>query len=53
MEIKFFKKSIPTLIFLAVFSAVAIPVFYHLLKVDTKLKVYSPADVNPRLVDFL
>ncbi|SHM94967.1 SCO family protein [Polaribacter sp. KT 15] len=52
MEIKFFKKSIPTLIFLAVFSAVAIPVFYHLLKVDTKLKVYSPADVNPRLVDF-
>ncbi|WP_375241058.1 SCO family protein [Polaribacter sp.] len=52
MEVKFFKKSIPTLIFLAVFSAVAIPVFYHLLKVDTKLKVYSPADVNPRLVDF-
>ncbi|WP_439129600.1 SCO family protein [Polaribacter sp.] len=52
MEIKFFKKSIPTLIFLAVFSAVAIPVFYHLLKVDKKLKVYSPADVNPRLVDF-
>ncbi|AQS94693.1 SCO family protein [Polaribacter sp. BM10] len=52
MEVKFFKKSVPTLIFLAVFSAVAIPVFYHLLKVDTKLKVYSPADVNPRLVDF-
>ncbi|GAB7255564.1 SCO family protein [uncultured Polaribacter sp.] len=52
MEVKFFKKSIPTLIFLAVFSAVAIPVFYHLLKVDKKLKVYSPADVNPRLVDF-
>ncbi|MEN8775867.1 MAG: SCO family protein [Polaribacter sp.] len=52
MEIKFFKKSIPTLIFLVVFSAIAIPVFYHLLKVDKKLKVYSPADVNPRLVDF-
>lgn len=52
MEVKFFKKSIPTLIFLVVFSAVAIPVFYHLLKVDKKLKVYSPADVNPRLVDF-
>ena len=51
MELKFFKKSIPTLIFLAVFSAVAIPVFYHLLKVDKTLKVYNPSDVNPRLVD--
>ena len=51
MELKFFKKSIPTLIFLAVFSAVAIPVFYHLLKVDNKLKVYNPIDVNPSLVD--
>ena len=52
MELKFFKKSLPTFIFLAVFSAVVIPVFYKLLKVDKKLKVYSPADVNPRLVDF-
>lgn len=52
MEIKFFKKSIPTLIFLGVFSAVAIPVFYHLLKVEKKLKIYNPADVNPQLVDF-
>jgi protein SCO1/2 len=51
MEIKFFKKSIPTLIFLVVFSAISIPVFYHLLKVDKKLKIYSPSDVNPRLVD--
>jgi protein SCO1/2 len=31
---------------------VVIPIFYNLLKVETKLKVYSPADVNPRLVDF-
>ncbi|WP_298763130.1 SCO family protein [uncultured Polaribacter sp.] len=52
MEVKFFKKSIPTLIFLGVFSALAIPVFYHLLKVDKKLKIYNPADVNPQLVDF-
>jgi protein SCO1/2 len=52
MELKFFKKSLPTFIFLTVFSAVVIPVFYKLLKVDKKLKVYSPADVNPRLVDF-
>ncbi|MGK0421176.1 MAG: protein SCO1/2 [Polaribacter sp.] len=52
MEIKFFKKSIPTLLFLVLFSGVVIPVFYHLLKVDSKLKIYNPADVNPRLVDF-
>lgn len=52
MEVKFFKKSIPTLIFFGVFSALAIPVFYHLLKVDKKLKIYNPADVNPQLVDF-
>ncbi|QNM85386.1 SCO family protein [Polaribacter pectinis] len=51
MDFKFFKKSLPTLIFLVVFSAVAIPVFYHLLKVDKKLKIYNPVDVNPRLVD--
>ena len=51
MEFKFFKKSIPTLVFLAVFSAVSILVFYHLLKVDKTLKIYNPSDVNPRLVD--
>ena len=52
MEIKFFKKSIPSIIFLVLFSAVVIPVFYNLLKVDAKLKIYNPIDVNPRLVDF-
>jgi protein SCO1/2 len=52
MEIKFFKKSIPTFLFLVLFSGVVIPIFYHLLKVDSKLKIYNPADVNPRLVDF-
>ncbi|MDB4098428.1 SCO family protein [Polaribacter sp.] len=52
MELKFFKKSIPTFIFLALFSIVVIPIFYQLLKVDKKLKIYNPADVNPRLVDF-
>ena len=51
MNFNFFKKSAPTLIFLAVFSAVVIPVFYHLLKVNNRLKIYNPADVNPRLVD--
>jgi protein SCO1/2 len=52
MEIKFFKKSLPSLIFLILFSAIVIPVFYNLLRVDAKLKIYNPADVNPRLVDF-
>jgi len=51
MNFNFFKKSAPTLIFLAIFSAVVIPVFYYLLKVDNRLKIYNPADVNPRLVD--
>jgi len=52
MEIKFFKKSVPTLIFIAVFSAISIPVFFHLLKVDKKVKVYQPSDFNPQLVDY-
>jgi protein SCO1/2 len=52
MELKFFKKSLPTLIFLVLFSAIVIPVFYNLLKVEKKLKIYNPADVNPRLVDY-
>jgi protein SCO1/2 len=51
MNISFFKKSIPTLIFLAVFSVIGITVFYHLLDVDERLKIYNPIDVNPRLVD--
>lgn len=51
MELGFFKKSLPTLIFLVVFSAIGIPVFYHFLKVDDKLKIFSPSDVNPSLVD--
>lgn len=51
MQLSFFKKSIPTLIFLAVFSVVGITVFYQLLKVEERLKIYNPIDVNPRLVD--
>ena len=50
MDFKFFKKSFPTLAFLVLFSMVVIPIFYHLLKVDSRLKIYNPADVNPRLV---
>jgi len=51
MQLSFFKKSIPTLIFLAIFSVVGITVFYQLLKVEERLKIYNPIDVNPRLVD--
>ncbi|PQJ77378.1 SCO family protein [Polaribacter glomeratus] len=51
MDFNFFKKSKLTIIFLLVFSAISIPVFYHLVKVDKKLKIYNPADVNPSLVD--
>ena len=50
MDFKFFKNSFPTLDFLVLFSIVVIPIFYHLLKVDSRLKIYNPADVNPRLV---
>lgn len=51
MDLKFFTKSKSTLLFFIVFSTISIPIFYHLLKVDKKLKVYNPADVNPSLVD--
>ncbi|CAL2102587.1 Protein SCO1/2 [Tenacibaculum sp. 190130A14a] len=51
MDLKFFKKSKSTIIFLLVFTAVGIPVFYHLVKADTKLPIYNPADINPKLVD--
>ena len=51
MELSFFKKSRNTLLFLVVFSLVVIPVFYFLVKVDEKLPIYNPADINPKLVD--
>ncbi|MFY0602505.1 MAG: SCO family protein [Flavobacteriaceae bacterium] len=51
MNLSFFKKSIPTLIFLVVFSIAGITAFYHILKVDKKLKIYNPSDVNPKLLD--
>ena len=51
MKWSFFKKSIPTLIFLGIFSVVGITVFYQLLLVDKRLKIYNPIDINPRLVD--
>lgn len=51
MEAKFFKKSIPTFLTMLVFSVVGVFIFYKLLTPEKKLPVYSPADVNPKLVD--
>ena len=51
MDLKFFKKSKSTLLFIVVFCAIGIPVFYHLVKVEEKLPIYNPTDINPRLVD--
>ena len=49
--IKFFKKSKSTLIFLFFFTLIFIPILYFLVKPKSKLPVYNPVDVNPRLVD--
>jgi protein SCO1/2 len=49
--IKFFKKSKSTLIFLFFFTLIFVPVLYFLVKPKSKLPVYNPIDVNPRLVD--
>lgn len=51
MSAHFFKKSVPTLIAMLVFSIIGIGVFYQLLTPQKKLPIYSPVDVNPRLVD--
>lgn len=51
MDLKFFKKSLPTIVVMAVFSVIMISVIYSILNPDRKLPIYNPADVNPRLVD--
>ena len=51
MYLVFFKKSIPTLLFLIVFSFIGVTVFYQLMSQDERLKIYNPIDINPRLVD--
>ena len=51
MEAKFFKKSIPTFIVMSLFSIIGVCLFYVLLTPEKKLPIYSPVDVNPRLVD--
>ena len=49
--IDFFKKSRSTLIFIFFFSLIVFPVIYFMVKPKSKLPVYNPVDVNPRLVD--
>jgi len=51
MDLKFFKKSLPLLIAMAIFSMFMITVIYSYLNPNLSLPVYNPADVNPRLVD--
>ena len=51
MDLKFFKKSIPTLAVMGIFSIIMIAAIYTLLIPNRKLPVYNPADVNPKLVD--
>lgn len=51
MDLKFFKKSIPTLVVMGVFSVIMIYAIYSLLTPEKKLPVFNPADVNPKLVD--
>lgn len=48
---KSLKKSLPAIIIFIVFSAISLTVFYQLLSVDKRLPIYSPSDVNPKLVD--
>lgn len=52
MNLSFFKKSLPTLIFLAVFSVIGITVFYQLLDTEERLPIWNPIDVNRKLVDY-
>lgn len=51
MNIQFFKKSRYTFLFLIAFTIIVLPVYYFLVKVDRKLPIYNPADINPKLVD--
>ncbi|SDW22528.1 protein SCO1/2 [Lutibacter oricola] len=51
MDLKFFKKSVPTLAIMAIFSVLMIYAIYSILTPEKRLPVFNPADVNPKLVD--
>src|SRR5210317_2377989 len=51
MDLSFFKKSVPTLAIMGVFSVLMVYAIYQLLTPDKKLPIFNPVDVNPKLVD--
>lgn len=51
MDLKYLKKSIPTIAIMAVFSVGMIYAIYTLLTPEKKLPIFNPSDVNPKLVD--
>jgi len=51
MDLKYFKKSMPVILIMAVFSVGMIIAIYSLLTPTKKLPVFNPSDVNPKLVD--
>lgn len=52
MAFNLFKKSKTPFVFLLVLLAIGLFVYYDYAKHSKKLKIYAPADVNPKLVDF-
>ncbi len=51
MDKSFFKKSIPTVLVMFVFSVIGVFTVYQLLTPKKRLPIFSPIDVNPLLVD--
>jgi len=51
MNLNFFKKSLPTIVVMSIFSVIMVWIIYSILNPKKRLPIYSPADVNPRLVD--
>lgn len=49
--LKFFKKSLPTLLFMLLFSVVSIFIFYKIQTTEQELSIINPVDINPKLVD--
>ncbi len=52
MTFNFFKKPVTTILSIAIIFSIAVFIGYQLLKPTKRLSIYSPSDVNPRLVDF-
>jgi len=46
---KFFKKSLPIIVFMLVFSVGAIYTFYKIQTPKEKLPILNPVDINPKI----